>query len=61
MVIIITVKCVLDIQMGILCTIICSLKPHKIKGKTVTTNVVDSTAVPLITIVMENREQLGKL
>ena len=40
---------------------ICSLKPHKIKGKTVTTNVVDSTAVPLITIVMENREQLGKL
>ena len=36
-----------------MCTCTCSLKPYNIKGKTVTTNVVDGTGVPLSVMIRQ--------
>ena len=35
------------------CIYTCSLKPYNIKGKTVTTNVVDGTGVPLSVMIRQ--------
>ena len=37
----------------IYCRCTCSLKPYNIKGKTVTTNVVDGTGVPLSVMIRQ--------
>ena len=38
---------------GVAYKYICSLKPYNIKGKTLTTNVVDGTGVPLSVMIRQ--------